>query len=410
MGEIRIAQLLGVGLLQGRLKFPFNSKFNTTCLPDVPPGGRVYRGGSGHHHPGHHHRQCLGHHIRLHLSPPPERLEHVHRVFGGRGHHRRHPGDAPECRLHPHVPVEVQTARLQDVRRPVLHGIHSPPLRHRPGQVLGDPRCHQLRQQEDTEEGARRDCRRLGCQHDHICPTPHRMERLARGLYGGDAMHAHRGKGIRYLLRERLVLHTTDHHDGGLHQDLRSCQGPTEAQGEGGRKLASMRKSPDTTSTMPLNSMQSEISTIAVTDEFTSSANKGSDEKTEVANQHDKQVATTEFTNKNNLTVDGSLLDGNPRLTATVRHYMKEKQKICLQEKRAARVLGIAMGVFVVCWLPFFLMYVLLTFCDSCHVYNRVVNVITWLGYFNSALNPVIYTAFNTDFRKAFIYILCRKP
>ncbi|CAL1283086.1 unnamed protein product [Larinioides sclopetarius] len=103
--------------------------------------------------------------------------------------------------------------------------------------------------------------------------------------------------------------------------------------------------------------------------------------------------------------------DGNPRLTATVRHYMKEKQKICLQkERRAARVLGIVMGVFVVCWLPFFLMYVILPFCENCYVSNRVINIITWLGYFNSALNPVIYTAFNTDFRKAFIYILCRKP
>ncbi|GIY49761.1 octopamine receptor [Caerostris extrusa] len=179
-----------------------------------------------------------------------------------------------------------------------------------------------------------------------------------------------------------------------------------------------MRKSPDTTSTIPLKSMQSEISTIAVTDESTSSSAKGSDEKTEVANQHDKQVATTEFTNKNNLIVEsvrpkGRTLvpEGNPRLTVTVRHYMKEKQKICLQkERRAARVLGVVMGVFVVCWLPFFLMYVILPFCDSYYVSNRVVNVITWLAYFNSALKPVIYTAFNTDFRKAFIYILCRKP
>ncbi|CAL1283084.1 unnamed protein product [Larinioides sclopetarius] len=131
-------------------------------------------------------------------------------------------------------------------------------------------------------------------------------------------------------------------------------------------KLAAMRKSPDTTSTIPLKSMQSEISTIAVTDESTSSsANKGSDEKTDIIPQ---------------------------------------------KERRAARVLGIVMGVFVVCWLPFFLMYVILPFCENCYVSNRVINIITWLGYFNSALNPVIYTAFNTDFRKAFIYILCRKP
>ncbi|GIY35012.1 hypothetical protein CEXT_511491 [Caerostris extrusa] len=64
-------------------------------LPDVTPGGRVHRGDPGHHHPRHHHRQRARHHIRLHLSPPPERSEHVHCVPGGGGHHRRHPGDAP---------------------------------------------------------------------------------------------------------------------------------------------------------------------------------------------------------------------------------------------------------------------------------------------------------------------------
>ncbi|GIY96076.1 hypothetical protein CEXT_339681 [Caerostris extrusa] len=86
----------------------------------------------------------------------------------------------------PHVPVEVRLPSLKDVahvRRPVLHDLHPAPLRHRPGQVLGDSRSHQLRQQEDSEEGARHDCRRLGGQHDHLCPTPHRMERLARGLH-----------------------------------------------------------------------------------------------------------------------------------------------------------------------------------------------------------------------------------
>lgn len=30
----------------------------------------------------------------------------------------------------------------------------------------------------------------------------------------------------------------------------------------------------------------------------------------------------------------------------------------------------------------------------------------TWLGYINSSLNPLIYTIFNTEFRKAFKKIL----
>ena len=35
-----------------------------------------------------------------------------------------------------------------------------------------------------------------------------------------------------------------------------------------------------------------------------------------------------------------------------------------------------------------------------------VFAVIFWLGYCNSALNPIIYTVFNRDFRRAFHKLL----
>lgn len=90
-----------------------------------------------------------------------------------------------------------------------------------------------------------------------------------------------------------------------------------------------------------------------------------------------------------------------------VYQFIEEKQRISLsKERRAARTLGIIMGVFVVCWLPFFLMYVIKPFCASCCFSNRLINFITWLGYINSALNPIIYTIFNLDFRKAFKKLL----
>lgn len=94
-----------------------------------------------------------------------------------------------------------------------------------------------------------------------------------------------------------------------------------------------------------------------------------------------------------------------------VYQFIEEKQRISLsKERRAARTLGIIMGVFVVCWLPFFLMYVILPFCSVCCPSRRVVNFITWLGYINSVLNPIIYTIFNMDFRRAFRKLLGMKP
>jgi 5-hydroxytryptamine receptor 1 len=87
--------------------------------------------------------------------------------------------------------------------------------------------------------------------------------------------------------------------------------------------------------------------------------------------------------------------------------FIEEKQRISLsKERRAARTLGIIMGVFVVCWLPFFLMYVIVPFCDSCCPSDKLIYFITWLGYINSALNPIIYTIFNMDFRRAFKKLL----
>jgi len=95
--------------------------------------------------------------------------------------------------------------------------------------------------------------------------------------------------------------------------------------------------------------------------------------------------------------------------------FLAEKQRISLsRERRAARTMTVVMGAFVLCWLPFFLMYVALAFCRRCRddIDARVVNLIVWLGYVNSTLNPLIYTVFNVDFRRAFSQLLrpnCRR-
>ncbi|XP_031618268.1 octopamine receptor beta-3R-like isoform X2 [Contarinia nasturtii] len=72
-------------------------------------------------------------------------------------------------------------------------------------------------------------------------------------------------------------------------------------------------------------------------------------------------------------------------------------------EHKAARTLGIIMGVFLLCWLPFFLWYVTTSLCgDDCPCSDLLVTILFWIGYFNSMLNPLIYAYFNRDFRDAF--------
>ncbi|XP_072257036.1 D(1A) dopamine receptor [Pyxicephalus adspersus] len=84
------------------------------------------------------------------------------------------------------------------------------------------------------------------------------------------------------------------------------------------------------------------------------------------------------------------------------------------RETKVLKTLSVIMGVFVCCWLPFFILNCMVPFCDP-SVYTRgadpfcisstTFDIFVWFGWANSSLNPIIY-AFNADFRKAFSNLL----
>nr|XP_043870448.1 D(5)-like dopamine receptor [Solea senegalensis] len=105
----------------------------------------------------------------------------------------------------------------------------------------------------------------------------------------------------------------------------------------------------------------------------------------------------------------------NHRLHRASTHDESSLKTTFKRETKVLKTLSIIVGVFVFCWLPFFVLNCIVPFCDSDEVgappcvSDTTFSIFVWFGWANSSLNPVIY-AFNADFRKAFSTILgCNK-
>ncbi|XP_054737706.1 octopamine receptor Oamb isoform X2 [Anastrepha obliqua] len=88
------------------------------------------------------------------------------------------------------------------------------------------------------------------------------------------------------------------------------------------------------------------------------------------------------------------------------RRSLKTQVKRFRMETKAAKTLAIIVGLFIFCWLPFFSIYVIRAFCQDC-IDPFIFSILFWLGYCNSAVNPMIYALFSKDFRFAFKLIIC---
>ncbi|XP_053198562.1 5-hydroxytryptamine (serotonin) receptor 5A, genome duplicate b isoform X1 [Scomber japonicus] len=102
-----------------------------------------------------------------------------------------------------------------------------------------------------------------------------------------------------------------------------------------------------------------------------------------------------------------------PQMVFTVRHATVTFQTDGdtwreQKEKKAALMVGILIGVFVLCWIPFFITELIVPLC-SCDIPPIWKSIFLWLGYSNSFFNPLIYTAFNKNYNNALRNLFSRQ-
>lgn len=75
------------------------------------------------------------------------------------------------------------------------------------------------------------------------------------------------------------------------------------------------------------------------------------------------------------------------------------------KEHKAAKQLGFIIAAFLLCWIPYFIAFMVMAFCREC-VHHDLHMFTIWLGYMNSTLNPFIYPLCNGNFKRVFKSIL----
>lgn len=121
-----------------------------------------------------------------------------------------------------------------------------------------------------------------------------------------------------------------------------------------------------------------------------------------ITNSPGSVASSTSLNYGTNDSSSGDTTSSASQVKVTVSDALLEKKRIsAARERKATKTLGIILGAYIICWLPFFIYTLLVAVCESC-LHPELFDIFTWLGFLNSLINPIIYTMSNEDFKQAF--------
>ncbi|CAF1273156.1 unnamed protein product [Rotaria sordida] len=119
-----------------------------------------------------------------------------------------------------------------------------------------------------------------------------------------------------------------------------------------------------------------------------------------------KQNAMSSYNLERNSISSNILFHSNSKIQRQTSNKIKQSTIWNQQEKAFRQLFAIVFG-FTCCFLPYFIIYMVVAYCGSC-VSERIVTATIWFGYVNSTINPFLYALSNKHFRRTFNRILKR--